>query len=200
TGRGVDLIYQGLLRYGRPAPDYSRSGAQSVVVMLSGGETDTEFLRIVVEEERRTQSALPIDALIALALLRHQRRIDTGQLAKAIQRNESVARNVLERLVEAGLVEARGITKGRIYILSPRIYRGANNPVAYVRQAGFTPIQQEQMVLQFVREHGSITRRDVIDLCQLGESQASRLLDRLVERGDLRRLGEGRGVHYQLPS
>src|SRR3712207_5768487 len=27
TGRGVDLIYQGLLRYGRPAPDYSRSDA-----------------------------------------------------------------------------------------------------------------------------------------------------------------------------
>jgi ATP-dependent DNA helicase RecG len=36
TGRGVDMIYEGLLRYGRPAPDYTRSDATTVVVRLSG--------------------------------------------------------------------------------------------------------------------------------------------------------------------
>lgn len=36
TGRGVDLIYQGLLRYGRPVPDYGRSDRHTVVVRLSG--------------------------------------------------------------------------------------------------------------------------------------------------------------------
>ncbi len=34
TGRGVDIIYRGLLRYGRPHPDYSRSDSSSVVLRM----------------------------------------------------------------------------------------------------------------------------------------------------------------------
>jgi ATP-dependent DNA helicase RecG len=49
TGRGIDLIYQGLLRYGRPAPDYRRSDSQSVVVVLPGDQADLGILRIVIE-------------------------------------------------------------------------------------------------------------------------------------------------------
>ncbi len=32
TGRGVDLIFQGTLRYGRPPPDYGRGTPTAVVV------------------------------------------------------------------------------------------------------------------------------------------------------------------------
>jgi ATP-dependent DNA helicase RecG len=199
TGRGVDLIYQGLLRYGRPAPDYSRTTPHSVVVALPGGKADLGLLRIVLDEERRRGSPLPVDSLIALGLLRNQRRVDTAMVAKAIQRDESAARNVLERLVEAGLAEAHGVKKGRTYTLSPRLYREAGEPAGYVRQAGFGPIQQEQMVLRYVREHARITRSDVADLCQIGDYQATRLLDRLVESGQLVRMGAGRGVYYQVP-
>jgi ATP-dependent DNA helicase RecG len=172
--------------------------AQSVVVALSGGEADLGLLRVVLEEERRTQSPLPVDSLIALELLRRERRIDTPTLAHAIQRDESVARNVLERLVEAGLVEAHGIKKGRTYTLSPRVYREAGEPAAYIRQAGFDPIQQEQMALRYAREHGKITRGDVVDLCHVGEYQATMLLDRLVERSALERHSAGRGSYYTL--
>jgi len=35
SGRGVDLIYRGLLRFGRPEPDYGRTDAHSVVLRLS---------------------------------------------------------------------------------------------------------------------------------------------------------------------
>jgi ATP-dependent DNA helicase RecG len=55
--------------------------------------------------------------------LRQERRLDTTTLAHAIQRNEAIARSVLERLVEAGLVEAHGVKKGRTYTLSPQVYR-----------------------------------------------------------------------------
>jgi ATP-dependent DNA helicase RecG len=196
TGRGVDLIYQGLLRYGRPAPDYRRSDAQSVIVGLSGGSADIGLLRLVLDEERRTQGALPVNSLIALSLLWRERRIDTSSLARAIQRDESVARNTLELLVEAGLVVAHGIKKGRTYTLSPSVYRETGQPEAYVRQAGFDPIQQEQMVLRFVKEHGQITRKDAQDLCVLGPFQATRLLHRLVDAGELRMVGERKATRY----
>lgn len=196
TGRGVDLIYEGLLRYGRPAPDYSRSDRISVVVRLSSAEPDIPFLRMILEEEKRTGAPVPLDSLIVLSLLRDERRLRVADAAAAIQKDETAARTVLERLVESGLVEARGVKKGRIYTLGAKVYRAIGQSAGYVRQAGFDPIQQEQMVLQYVHNHGRITRKDASELCRLSEDQASRLLRRLQAAGKLTIVGKGRGVYY----
>jgi hypothetical protein len=61
TGRGVDLIYQGLLRYGRPAPSYGRSSSTTVVVELSCAAADLAFLRLVLEQEARSKVPMPFD-------------------------------------------------------------------------------------------------------------------------------------------
>lgn len=198
TGRGVDLIYQGLLRYGRAAPDYQRSDAHSVVVSLPGGEADLDILRMVIEEENRRQSPLPIESLIALGQLRQKRRLDTSTLALSIQRDEGIARSILEELVEAGLVEAHGIKKGRTYTLSPQIYRQMGMPVDYIRQVGFDPIQQEQMILSYVKNHGRITRKETMELCRLNEDQASRLLRKLSNANKLKLEGKGRSAGYVM--
>jgi ATP-dependent DNA helicase RecG len=196
TGRGVDLIYQGLLRYGRSAPDYRSTNSHSVAVRLPGGEADLGLLRVVIEEENRSHCPLPVDSLIAIRQLRQERRLDTATLARAIQRDEAIARSVLERLVEAGLVEARGVKKGRTYTLSPLVYRELGQSADYVRQAGFEPIQQEQMVLQYVRTHGRITRKEAVELCRISEDQASRLLRKLTDANQLKLEGQGRASYY----
>jgi ATP-dependent DNA helicase RecG len=59
---------------------------------------------------------------------------------------------VLERLVEARLVEGRGERKARTYHLSAATYRRLGISSAYVRQRSFEPLQQEQMVLQYVQK------------------------------------------------
>ncbi|MEG4627989.1 hypothetical protein Q5691_27380 [Microcoleus sp. w1-18aA5] len=67
---------QGLLRYGRSAPDYRSTNSHSVAVRLPGGEADLGLLRVVIEEENRRQSPLPVDSLIALGQLRQERRLE----------------------------------------------------------------------------------------------------------------------------
>jgi ATP-dependent DNA helicase RecG len=196
TGRGIDLIYQGLLRYGRPAPDYRRSDSKSVVVILPGGEADVGTLQTIIEEENRLEHPLPVDSLIALSLLRQERRVDTARLAHCIQKDEATARQVIERLVEAGLVQAHGVKRGRTYTLSPKVYQRMGQPDDYVRQAGFDSIQQEQMVLQYVRNHGQIARKDAATLCRISEDQASRLLRKLAAEKKLAQNGKGRGTFY----
>jgi ATP-dependent DNA helicase RecG len=197
TGRGVDLIYQGLLRYGRPAPDYSRSDRVGVTVAFSSGPADLGFLELVLEEENRTQSPLPVESLLSLSTLRTQRRVDIAEIAHAIQRPPEAARVVLERLVEAGLVQPHGQARGRTYTLSPSVYRKLGQDAGYVRQVGFDALQQEQMVKRFVREHGSIQRKDVVELCRLSDRQAKHLLGKLVSDGALRLVGQGRGARYE---
>ena len=136
--------------------------------------------------------------MIVLARLRGERRLDTSELASAIQKNESAARAVMERLIETGLVEAHGVKKGRTYMLSANVYRRIGQPNGYVRQAGFDSIQQEQMVLQYIRNHGQITRKDVIKLCRMGPFQATRLLNKLVTTDNLQLKGKGRGSYYEI--
>lgn len=199
TGRGVDLIFQGMLRYGRSAPDYSRSDSHSVVVALPGGDADLGMLRLVLEEEKRRNAPLPIEALITLSRLRAERRLDTATLAGAIQRDEAAARAVLEKLVEAGLVEAHGVKKGRTFTLAASVYRKFGDHAGYVRQAGFDPIQQEQMILKYATEHGRITRREAASLCHLSDDQASRILRKLNSENKLQMEGQKRGAYYRLP-
>lgn len=197
TGRGIDRIFEGMLRYGRAAPDYSMSSAHTVALRMSAGAGDTEFLRMIVEHEEHTGKPMPIDSLIILSRLRNERRLSTQNLARSVQKAETYVRASMEKLVEAGIIEAHGSGKGRTYTLSARVYQGVGQKAAYVRQAGFDGIQQEQMVLNYIDTHGSIKRADAADLCKISSFQASRLLVRMKDKGVIRSTGQGKGTRYE---
>lgn len=198
TGRGVDKVYLGQLRYGRPAPDYSRSDATGVRLTLRGGEESLDFAAFVFEQERQ-QGPMTVEQMIVLNRLFHERRVTTERVAAEIQRSQNDARAVLERLVEEGLVEARGENRGRVYHLAARFYGALGQPEAYVRVHGLNPIRQEAAVLQFVEAHGRIKRENVVELCGLTERQATQLLGRLVGEGKLIKQGVKRWSYYEAP-
>lgn len=198
SGRGVDKIYRGLLKFGRPAPDYSRTDTSNVVVRLGTDAADLEFRRLVAEAERNRSGELPIDSLIALAALRELKRVTAEELAGRIQRDAVSAKRTLEALTEAGLVDAHGTTRGRNYTLSAVVYQRQGDKAAYTRQAGFTALQNEQMVLNYVRQHGQIKRAEVMELCRLSEGQAKDLLKRMLGATLLQLEGAGRGAFYRI--
>jgi len=196
TGRGIDRIFEGMLRYGRPAPDYSASDSYTVTVQMLNAEPDKEFLMMILQEEDKLQGAMPIDSLIILGKLREERRLVLADFVPVVQKTESAIRATLEKLVEAGLIEARGVGRGRTYTLSASVYRHKGQKAAYVLQQGFEPIQQEQMVLKYVEKHGSINRAEASELCRINPDQAKRLLKRLVDDGSLEQRGQSRAVNY----
>ncbi len=199
SGRGIDSIYRGLLRFGRPAPNYSNTDSKNVVLRLSTDAADLEFLKLVVAEENRQGHSLPIDSLIALAALHETKRLSAEELAKYIQRDILQARKTLESLNEIGLVQAHGITRSRTYTLAPTVYQAAGQKAEYTRQIGFSNLQNEQLVLNYAAQHGQIKRSDVMDLCRLTKDQASKLLHKLKEHGRLNQHGIRRSTFYTLP-
>lgn len=56
TRRGIDRIFKGLLRYGRPLPDYGRSNNTSVILRISNADADYAFLEMVLKHEQRSGS------------------------------------------------------------------------------------------------------------------------------------------------
>ena len=198
TGRGIDRIYEGMLRYGRPAPDFYMSNEYLVSVQLSNTAADLDFLKMVVEQEDKL-GTMPIDSLIILSRLREERRLSTTDLMGSVQKSETQVRAALEKLVETGFLEPHGSGRGRTYTLSAAMYRKSGKKSEYIRQAGFDAIQQEQMVLKFIKAHGQIKRADVMDLCHLDRNQAYRLLNRMKESGQINQVGEQKGAVYELP-
>ena len=198
TGRGIDRIFEGMLRYGRPVPDYSMTSDYTVSLFLSNVAADLDFLKMVVEQEDKLGN-MPIDSLIILSRLREERRLTTADLAPSVQKPEPNVRATLEKLVETGFLEPHGTGRGRTYTLSAKLYRRAGQKAEYIRQAGFAPIQQEQMVLSYIEKHGSIKRGDVMDLCHLDRNQAYRLLAKMKQAGKIKQIGEQKGAVYELP-
>lgn len=197
TGRGIDRIYEGMLRYGRPSPDYSMSNEFTVSVHMTNAAADLDFLKMVVEQEDKLGN-MPIDSLIILSRLREERRLTTADLAPSVQKPEAHVRATLEKLVERGFLEPHGTGRGRAYTLSASLYQKAGQRSEYIRQAGFAPIQQEQMVLKYIDKHGNIKRADVIELCQITRDQAAKLLARLVNEKKIYLHGERRGAYYDF--
>ncbi len=197
TGRGIDIIFTEQLRYGRPTPSYERSTPADVVLVLPGGRANLAFVRLVVEENQAGRP-LRLDELLLLNALWQERSLTAAQAARLLQKSDADARAVLERLVEAGLVEGRGERRARTYHLSAATYRRLGMPSAYVRQRGFEPVQWEQMILQYVRAHGRITRREAAGLCQVKEHQAFYVLQKMVKQGQLKSVGKGRSVRYEM--
>ncbi len=197
TARGIDTIFYEQLRNGRPAPSYERSDSTGVVVVIPGGESNLDFVRLLVTETQNG-CVLGLDELLILNALRQERSLTTEGAARLTQKPEVGTRGTLHRLVEAGLIEERGHKKGRTWHLSAATYRALGDKAAYVRQRGFEPLQQAQMVLQYVEKHGRITRREAAELCRISSPQAYRLLDRLEKQGVIFREGRrGCGVGYR---
>ena len=196
VGRGVGIIYAGQLRNGRIPPDYSTSTAASVNVVLPGGPADLKFVELLVSEENRRQRTFSVGELLILAHLWRERQVDAQAAAKLIQRQEAEARAVVENLAEWGMLEARGSGKSRSYLLSASAYRELGQPASYVRAKGFESEQMEQMILQYVKAHQQVTRQDVMELCRVNENQAAYLLKKLIDNGELQRVGRGRAAAY----
>jgi ATP-dependent DNA helicase RecG len=53
------------------------------------------------------------------------------------------------------------------------------------------------MILRFAKEHGSIRRKDVMELCKLGPNQAKHILKAMVNNGLLKISGKKRWAKYE---
>ena len=167
----------------------------TVSVKFLNVAADLDFLKMVVEHDEKLGN-MPIDSLIILSRLKEELRLTTFDLMPFVQKSESSVRSTLEKLVEAGFIEAHGTGKGRSYTLSAALYQRSGKRSEYIRQAGFTSIQQEQMILQFIDKHGSIKRSEVMDLCHLSGSQAYHLLKKISDSGKILKQGERKHAVY----
>lgn len=199
TGRGIDRIFEGSIVFGRPLPDYSETTSTYVKLFIQRAEPDLAFTKMISNEENRLGRSLPINSLLILSALQSQRRLTIAEISKVTNIGEIRAKAVVEKLVEAGLVDASGNNKARFYILSSKVYKEQDNIVGYVRQTGIDVVKYEAWIMELIQQQGGrVTRDNVVELLNVTPSQAYRLLKKMSDKGRIKLVGNGRAAHYEL--
>src|SRR5687767_145136 len=197
TGRGIDTIFEGQLRYGRQVPDYSRSTGATVQVILHDGPANVAITRLVAERDVPGRR-LTLDELMLLnAIARTQEPLGIGRAATLIQRLEGPTRAVLDRLVEAGLLDGWDDRRERVYYFVSPIAKALGVEDLDEDVAAEHAGERERKILEYVTLHGKITRSTVVELCGLEGREARGVLEKLVRRGELVVRGEKRGAYYE---
>ena len=197
TGRGIDKIYTSMLRSGHNIPDYSSSTVASVVLRLNSADLDKEYIKMIVNEEDRLQKAMPVDALIALSVLKTERRATSEMLSKKIQKSDYETRGIIEWLIELGMVEGVGNGRARRYMLSSKVYSISDNKAGYTRQRGWDTLQEQELILSHLSKYRTITREGAAELCRCTTNHATWLLRQLTSQNKIKLCGSGRGAHYE---
>lgn len=195
SGRGVDRIFEGSLKFGRELPDYSESTSVNVKLFIPRSMPDEKMIFLITDHQKKTGEPMPINSLLILNVLKQGRRMSLQDIASETNIPEIKARAALERLTEAGMIEAMGNTKSRVYTLGAKLYR---NPAEYVRQTDIDQLRYRELVLKLAKKKGSITRKDVIELLHINPSQAYRLLKKMVEDHELTINGKTSSAKYSV--
>jgi len=197
TGRGIDTIFEGQLRYGRQLPDYSRSTVSTVQVVLHDGPANFSVTRLVAERDVPGRR-LSVDELLLLnEIVRTQEPIGLGRAATIVQRMEGPTRAVLDRLVESGLLDGWDDRRERVYYFTSQVARSLGVEDLDEGVAAEHAGERERKILEYVNLHGKITRSAAAALCGLEGREARTVLEKLVRRGDLVVRGEKRGAYYE---
>lgn len=192
TSRGINRAFAAQLRLGRPAPDYGLSSRTDVVAEVRSGPADRELAAYIAQSD---PASMDLRDLLVLHEVRAHRSISIRRAAELFQVTESSAKSTLLTLLEEGLLDSRG----NEFTMSASLYNELGEPIGYVRQKGFDPIQHEQMILTFVKEYGSIKRSEAAELCKISPTRASRILRSMRDTGKLALEGSNRASRYTLP-
>jgi ATP-dependent DNA helicase RecG len=196
TGRGIDTIFEGQLRYGRPAPDYSRCTAGAVQLLLKGGAANPALTRFIIQQDVPGRR-LTLDQILILNEIEANAGLGIGRASTLIQRAVGPTRAVLDRMVESGVLEVQLERREPVYYFSSATLSAMGRMDL---PAVADPRERERLILEHVEAHGRITRSQAADLCQIEAREARGVLERLVKRGELVVRGERRGSFYERSS
>jgi ATP-dependent DNA helicase RecG len=126
---------------------------------------------------------------LALVYLQQHEFITNADYRRLNRVDAMIAGQELRGLVQAGLIDQHGASRGTSYTL--QLPRESPEQKA--------PLADEERILAYVREHGTINNAECRRLLSVEDKRAWYLLSKLCHRSALRQVGKGRWSRYTLP-
>ena len=122
------------------------------------------------------------------------RQINLDKAQELAQVSEDEVRKSLTNLIRYGLLE----TSGKDYMLTARVYEAVKSDVEYTRDKTVQYIRAKEMIVEYVKMHGSITKVTVQELCGFSKEQARRTLEKMQKENIIKLTEVGRYAKYVL--
>ncbi|WP_372589304.1 putative DNA binding domain-containing protein [Fervidobacterium pennivorans subsp. shakshaketiis] len=174
TGRGVDKIFVGQAKYGKPLPVWNVD-RKHVSVTLIGSKWEH-----LIAEKLLGESLMPEEVLILYQLYKQGGRTNIDEISRLLQRHKEEVLYFLDRLQKRKLLEIQ------------------NGIIREKEQLESKAKTHEEIVIQHIRSHGTITRSEVARLLGVSPSTALRILQKLTTSGKIKRIGTGGAARYVL--
>lgn len=110
------------------------------------------------------------------------------------QASEEEVRRSLTDLIRYGLLE----TSGKDYMMTACVYEAVKSDVEYTRDKKIQYIRAKEMITEYIKMHGSITKAIVQELCGFSDQQARRALEKMQKENLLKLVSTGRYAKYVL--
>lgn len=199
TGRGIDRIFEGSITFGRPWPDYSESTSKQVTLFIPRAKADTEFIQMIMDEQKSMGHPLAIHTLLILSVLYSERKVSMHDLVERTHASLTRLKPLIETLIERGVVEEIGRASQRMLMLGQKVYRKTGKTKEYTCQRGIDQVRFPEMILKLAEsQNGAITKTDVVELLRVSKPKAYALLQQLCEERKLVLTGRGRYAKYEL--
>ncbi|MEC4683300.1 MAG: ATP-binding protein [Nitrospirota bacterium] len=198
TARGIDTIFFEQLRNGRAVPSYERTTSTDVVLVLSAGAPDFSFVRMVTEEGLAGRP-LDLDDLLILRAWWDRGTLTLVDAARIVQKSPGEIQGKLDDLKRRNLqVKRVELSFNDNLELQDKVSISVRTPSRLTSKERKV---LEGKILGLAEKKGLISRSDAVSFCRISDDQAYRLLQRLVGKGKLKKVGKaGRFVQYGLKS
>ncbi len=192
TGRGIDRIFEGSLRYGKSLPDYSQSTGSTVTVFFPKSSGDQEFVKKLIEIQSQKNQDLSITSLFILYLLNKNASMDLGELSLKINIPRAMLQVALETLLNNKIIDCTLNKKIEYYSL------GGLSNIKNQKNDEHSSQEMLDKIVQLAENTKVIKNSDVVTLLGIGPNKAYRLLQNLHKEGTLQKHNKGRYTTYSL--
>ena len=187
SGQGMDRMFADSISESKLPPDFAGSDEFRVVVTLHGQVRDPLFLRFLEEVGAERRSQFGAEDLLVLDLVHREAPIPEH------------LRPRLARLVDLGVLEAKGRGRGTTYLLSRRFYTIAGRRGVYTRRRGLDRETNKALLLRHIednRAEGTRLRELSDVLPALSRRQVQTLLHELRTEGRIHVVGRTRAARW----
>ncbi len=191
TGQGVDIIFREMVTMGKPYPVY-RVFNDAVQLTIFSATEDINFVKFIVNEQDQKQIFFSLAELMILRYIAENKKIKLGKAQQLTQVSEDEVRKSFGNLMKYGLIEL----SGRDYMLTARVYEMVKSDVEYTRDKTVQYIRAKEMITEYIKKHGFITKSTVQELCGFSEQQARRTLEKMKREEIIKLANGGRYAQY----
>lgn len=190
SGQGADRIFRTCIMESKKRPDYTGSDDNQVSLILDGQLRDPHFVKYLNRLIKELNMDLVLEDFLVLDRVRE---------------GESIPENLkthFDALIDKDAIEKTGRGRGVRYILSRALYENMGEAGgAYIHHEGFEKNDDQQLVLQHIRNSGSkgATMGEFEQILpNKTRPQIRALLRRLKASGRIRVQGRTRGARWHL--